>query len=66
MGVAATWGLRDWGEGLPGGPMAGAVPISLRVASSSRSVSSRLSIRWRAMPGTVQNWPTAGCSPLQA
>lgn len=43
---AATWGPGGRGGGLPGGPAAEAMPIWLRVASSSRSVSSRLSIRW--------------------
>lgn len=65
---AATWGLGGGGGGLPGGLSVGVLPIWLRVASSSRRVSSRLSIRWGVVPLTVQMRPAAGwplCSPLQ-
>lgn len=57
---AATLGLGGRGGRLPGGLSEGAVPIWLSVASSSRNVSSRLSIRWAAAPRSVQPRPAPG------
>lgn len=57
---AATLGLGGRGGRLPRGLSEGAVPIWLSVASSSRSVSSRLSIRWGVAPLPVPPRPAPG------